>query len=154
MMLEPPAGEAGDEQWTYGRVGGSQGWFPTAYVVRSSYGVSTPSEEPMASASNPAGPALDVPRAQAIMNFDARQYGEECVELSQGDVVELMEAPGGEVADAQWSYGRVGTLQGWFPTTYIVQRSLGRAVITSAPRVIFKSGQAAAAGMVEGSEVW
>ena len=150
-MLEPPAGEAGDVHWTYGKVGGSQGWFPTAYVVQGE--VSTPSEEPMAYASNPAGPALDVPLAEAIGDFDARQYGEEYIELSRGDVVELMEAPGGEVADAQWSYGRVGTLQGWFPTAYIAPRSQGRTVITSAPQVISKNGQVATAGMAEGSEV-
>jgi hypothetical protein len=71
---------------------------------------------------------LDVPLAQAIRDFDARQYEEEYIELRQGDAVELIEAPGGEVADAQWSYGRVGTLQGWFPTAYIVRRSQGRTV--------------------------
>ena len=141
VMLEPPAGEAGDVHWTYGKVGGSQGWFPTAYVVQRSGEVSTPSEEPMASASNPVGPALDVPLAQAIGDFDARQYGEEYIQLSQRDVVELMEPPGGEVAEAQWSYGRVGTLQGWFPTAYIVRRSQGRTVITSAPQVISQNGR-------------
>ena len=36
MMLEPPAGEAGDVQWTHGQVGGSQGWYPTEYVVQCS----------------------------------------------------------------------------------------------------------------------
>ena len=60
----------------------------------------------MASESNPVGPALDVPLAQAIGDFDACQYGEEYTQLSHGNVVELMWAPGGEVADAQWSYRR------------------------------------------------
>jgi len=121
-MLEPPAGEAEDVQWTYGQIGGSQGWFPTSHVVQRSCEASMPSEEPMASASSPIGPACNVPLAQAIGNFDAHQYGEGYIALSLGDVVELMEAPGGEAADAQWSYGRVGTLQGWFPTAYIAQR--------------------------------
>ena len=153
VMLDPPAGEAGDVHWTYGKVGDSQGWLPTAYIVQRSGEASTPSEEPMASASNPVGPARDVPLAQAIGDFDACQYGEEYIELSRGDVVELMEAPGGEVADVQWSYGRVGTLQGWFPTTYIVRRSQGRSVITNAPEDISQNGQGATAGMAEGSEV-
>ena len=87
-------------------------------------------EEPMAYASHPVGPALDVRLAQAIADFDARQYGEEYIELNRGGVVELMEAPGDEVADTQWSYGQVGTLRGWFPTDYIAQRSQGMTVIT------------------------
>jgi hypothetical protein len=31
---------------------------------------------------------------------------------------EQKEPPGGEVADAQWAYGQVGPLRGWFPTGY------------------------------------
>ena len=70
-MLEPPAGETGDAHWTYGEVGGSQGWLPTAYVVQRSDEQSTPSEEPMASAYNAVRPTLDAPLAQAIGDFHA-----------------------------------------------------------------------------------
>ena len=58
VLLEPSAGDAADVQWTHGKVGDSRGWFLTAYVVQSLCEVSTPSEEPMAYASTPHGPAL------------------------------------------------------------------------------------------------
>ena len=57
---------------------------------------------------------------RAIANFEAREYGSDYIDLSLGDQVELLNAPGGQEADADWSYGCAGSRGiGWFPTRFV-----------------------------------
>jgi len=67
---------------------------------------------------------LAMPRVshRAITVFEAREYGSDYVDLRKGDQVELLNAPGMEEADADWSYGCVGSRGvGWFPTKFVRQ---------------------------------
>ena len=80
----------------------------------------TPAEPSVLPQDSNAG-AIIKPLWRAESDFAANDYGADYVDLTKGDLVELVEPPAPLHVDHQWNYGRVGNRTAWFPTDFVGQ---------------------------------
>ena len=66
----------------------------------------------------PPPPCRNVPKTIAVASFDGREYGDDYLVLSKGDIVLPLRAPEG-VDPEGWAYGFFDGISGWYPPSFV-----------------------------------